>query len=201
MKYQIIYADPSWQYRDKALAGNRGAECKYPVQSLEWIKNLPIHKISDHNCALFLWITMPLLPVVWDVIKAWGFEYKTVAFNWIKINPKAQTVFWGMGNYTRACSELCLLGVKGKPKRFSASVHSVIHSPIKTHSEKPDEIRDRIVQLMGDVPRIELFARKKVEGWSTLGLDVDGKDLYQSINEIAELNNVDEGETQRTLSL
>ena len=171
-KYQIIYADPPWEYRDKALAGNRGSICKYQVQTKEWIDNLPVGNIADNDCALFLWVTMPKLNECWDLIKQWGFNYKTVAFTWVKKNKKADSWFWGMGRWTRANAELCLLATKGNPKRISASIHSVIDTPIREHSKKPNEVRNRIVQLMGDLPRIELFARQKTEGWDVWGEEV-----------------------------
>lgn len=107
-----------------------------------------------------------------EVIEAWGFTYKTVAFNWVKQNKNGASLFWGLGNWTRSNSEICLLAVKGKPKRVSAGVHSVILSPIQQHSRKPAEARDRIVELMGDLPRIELFAREAAPGWDSWGNEV-----------------------------
>lgn len=172
-KYNIIYADPPWSYRDKAVSGNRGASFKYPTQSKEWIQNLPVSDIADNDCSLFMWATAPQMPVAFDVIKSWGFEYKTVAFTWVKTNKKSnETLFFGMGNWTRANSEFCLLATKGKPKRINASVHSVIISPIARHSEKPNETRKRIIRLMGDLPRIELFAREQREGFDVWGNEV-----------------------------
>jgi len=171
-KYQIIYADPPWSYRDKASAGNRGASFKYDVQDHKWICNLPVENISDDNCVLFLWITMPQLPNVFEVIHEWGFVYKTCAFTWVKRNKLQPSWFMGMGNWTRANSELCLLATKGKPKRVSAAVHSVVDTPIEKHSKKPDVVKDRIVQLCGDLPRIELFARQKTQGWDVWGNEV-----------------------------
>lgn len=171
-KYNIIYADPPWSYKDKAISGKRGVEFKYKTQSENWLKNLYIQNISQENCFLFLWVTMPKLDVCFDVINKWGFKYKTSAFTWVKKNKKKDSFFWGMGNWTRANSELCLLATKGKPKRVSASVHSVIESPVESHSKKPDCARERIVKLCGDLPRIELFARKKVDGWDCWGNEV-----------------------------
>lgn len=159
-----------------------GVEFKYPTMSIKDIKNLPIHNISNDDCILFLWVTFPLLQEGLDTIKAWGFTYKTIGFNWIKKNKKnIETNFWGMGNWTRSNSEICLLAIKGKPKRMSASIHSVIEtfetetieSPIGKHSKKPDIIRHRIVELCGELPRIELFAREKVEGWDSYGNEIE----------------------------
>lgn len=173
-KYQIIYADPPWSYKDKALAGNRGAVCKYPVMSIEDLCNLPIGGgLAHRDCVLFMWVTMPKLNECFDVIKAWGFEYKTVAFTWVKRNKKANSYFWGMGRWTRANAELCLIATKGNPKRISAAVHSVIDTPVREHSRKPDEVRQRIITLMGDLPRIELFAREKMEGWDVWGNEIE----------------------------
>ena len=172
-KYNIIYADPPWQYKDKALSGKRGVDFKYNTMSLEDIKKLPINDIADKDCLLFLWVTMPQLECAFDLIKSWGFTYKTCAFNWIKKNKKStNTNFWGMGNWTRSNSEICLLAIKGKPKRMSAKVHQVIESPIQQHSKKPDIVRDKIVELCGDLQRIELFARNTTENWDVWGNEV-----------------------------
>ena len=173
-KYSIIYADPPWDYRDKAKAGKRGACFKYPTMKIKDIKELPIGDIAEDNCALFIWVTWPHLQNGLDVIKSWGFKYKTNAFVWIKMNKKAtDTLFWGQGSYTRANSEFCLLAFKGKLKRINADVHSVIISPIGEHSRKPAEARQRIVRLFGDLPRIELFARETDYGWDCFGNEVN----------------------------
>ena len=172
-KFNVIYADPPWAYNDKALAGNRGAGCKYEVHDLEWIKALPVRAIAADDCALFMWITMPMLPLLTEVVNAWGFTYKTNAFTWVKRNKKAGTFFWGMGWWTRANAELCVLATRGKPKRQSAAVHSVVVSPIEQHSKKPDVVRDKIFELCGDVPRVELFARATTPGWDVWGNEVD----------------------------
>jgi N6-adenosine-specific RNA methylase IME4 len=184
MKYNIIYIDPPWSYKDKALSGKRGAGCKYKTQENDWLETLPISDIAADDCALFMWVTMPKLNECWALIEKWGFEYKTVAFTWVKRNKNKDSWFWGMGNWTRANAELCLLAIKGKPKRISAKVHSVIDTPIERHSKKPEEARKRIVDLMGDLPRIEIFAREKVEGWECLGNEIDGEDIKTSLTKI-----------------
>ena len=163
-KYEIIYGDPPWHYRDKANAGKRGASHKYLVVGDVHIKELPVGDIADKDCMLFLWITMPKLPVAFEVIKAWGFEYKTCAFTWVK-KYKNGNNFFGMGRWTRSNAELCLLATRGKPKRIDAGVSQIIESVPGRHSEKPKEARDLIVRLIGDKNRIELFAREKVSGW------------------------------------
>ena len=183
-KYNIIYCDPPWSYKDKALAGNRGACCKYETQDKEWLDSLPVEKLADDNCVLFLWVTMPKLNECWELIKNWGFVYKTVAFTWVKRNKKAPSWFWGMGRWTRANAELCLIATKGKPKRINAGVHSIIDTPIQGHSQKPDEVRKRIVELLGDLPRIELFATEKVDGWDAIGYEIDGRDIRDVLQEM-----------------
>lgn len=171
-KYQVILADPPWTYRDKALTGNRGACCKYPTQSKDWIDNLPVLDIADKDCILFLWVTMPKLNECWQLITKWGFEYKTVGFTWVKKNKIKDSWFWGMGRWTRSNAELCLIATRGNPKRVSAGVHSVIDTPIQRHSQKPEEVKTRIVQLVGDLPRIELFTRQKNDGWDARGDEI-----------------------------
>ena len=170
--FGIIYCDPAWSYKDKCHTGKRGAGYKYTTTSTEEMAQLPVIKIAAKDCACFMWATMPMLPDALALMKSWGFQYKTVAFVWVKSNKKADTDFFGMGNWTRANAEVCLLGIRGKPKRVSAAVRQVIRRPIMRHSEKPPEVRERIVTLMGDIPRVELFARVKTEGWSVWGNEV-----------------------------
>ena len=173
-KYKIIYADPPWQYKVYSKKGEgRSAESHYPTMSIEDICNIPVNKIADENCALFMWVTFPTLKDGLKVIEKWGFSYKTVAFVWVKQNKKKPTLFWGMGFWTRANAEICILATKGNPKRISAKVHQVIISPIEEHSKKPDETRTRIVELIGDLTRIELFARQKAKGWDSWGNEIE----------------------------
>lgn len=202
MKYKVIYADPPWTYDDKCHAGERGVEYKYNTMTLSDIRRLNVSKYADDDCGLFLWSTMPMLPDALKVMNAWGFKYKTVAFVWVKTprgkepsmkfsrndilrwfhDGKAVVVkildymkfHWGMGNWTRSNSEVVLFGIRGKPKRVSKSVHSIVLSQVREHSRKPDEVRDRIVELMGDVSRLEMFSRLPVaEGWHVWGKDVN----------------------------
>ena len=133
-KYQVIYADPPWRYQRKRGAGV--AENHYPTMSVKELCALPVQNLADHDCALFLWVTLPMLREVWSVRESWGFQFKTVAFVWIKQNRKSSSLFWGMGFWTRSNAELCLLAVRGHPKRYSAGVHQVIMSHIEAHSKK-----------------------------------------------------------------
>lgn len=174
-KYNIIYADPPWQYkvwpRDTGLG--RSAESHYPTMQKEDIQNLPVSDLADKNAVLLLWVTYPCLLEGLELIEKWGFKYKTCGFSWIKLNKKSDTPFVGMGYYTRANNEICLLATRGKPlPRLSRAVKQVIISRIERHSKKPDEVRTRIVELFGDIPRIELFAREYADGWDCWGNEV-----------------------------
>ncbi len=173
-RYGIILADPAWSYRVWSKKGKgRSAENHYPTMSLAEICALPVAGIAAKDSALFLWATCPNLPEAFEVIKAWGYVYKTVAFTWVKRCRKSPGFFVGLGHWTRANAELCLLATRGNPKRLSKSVRQIIDAPIGRHSEKPAETRTRIVELLGDLPRIELFARERAEGWDCWGNEVD----------------------------
>lgn len=179
-KYSIIYADPPWQYDRKV--GQGVAENHYQTMKVKELRELPVSRITDKDCVLFLWVTFPFLPEGLAVMKSWGFMYKTCAFNWVKRNKKADSFYFGLGFWTRSCSEICLLGTKGKPKRVSKSVPQICDARIMEHSRKPDEIRERIVELCGDLPRIELFARQEYAGWDCLGNEIDGRDIREALS-------------------
>jgi len=174
-KYNIVYADPPWQYKVWSKKGsNRTAETHYNTMNIEDIKKINIQSICANDCVLFLWVTFPCLQDGLELIKTWGFTYKTNAFIWVKQNKKKDSLFWGMGYYTRANSEICLLASKGKTlPRLSKKVHSVILSKIEHHSKKPDIVRNKIVELFGDLPRVELFARIQTKGWDVFGNEVE----------------------------
>ena len=167
----MIYADPPWRYYAKRVQG--AAEHHYPTMSINELCALPVADLAAPDSALFLWATFPQLPEALRLIHAWGFVYKTVAFVWLKQNRKAGGWFYGLGFWTRANAEVCLLATRGRPKRQAANVHQFIISPIREHSRKPDEAREKIVALMGDVPRVELFARQSTPGWDVWGNEVE----------------------------
>ncbi|MEM1026377.1 MAG: MT-A70 family methyltransferase [Myxococcota bacterium] len=170
MTFAIIYADPPWSYRDKA--GPRGAEARYPCMPLERLQELDVAGLAAPSATLFMWTTWPMLQDALDLGADWGFEYVSAAFVWVKVTKHGK-LHWGMGAAgTRANTEPCLQFRRGKPKRVSAGVHQVIMSPRREHSRKPDEARDRIVELMGDLPRVELFARQSTPGWDVWGNEV-----------------------------
>lgn len=169
-KYSIIYADPPWRYNQHGVQA--AAEHHYPTMSQEDLKSLPISEIAEKDSVLFMWATFPMIKEALELIEAWGFRYKTTAFVWAKKNRKSDSWVTGLGFWTRSNAEICLLAVKGNPKRQSPCVSQLIVSPREEHSKKPDETRDRIVKLMGDLPRVELFARQKTEGWDVWGNEV-----------------------------
>lgn len=170
-KYTVLYADPPWRYRNKP--NGRSPESHYPTMKTEDICALPVQALAAEDCALFLWVTMPMIFEAQKVLAAWGFRYKTVAFVWVKQNRKGTGVLWGMGYWTRANAELCLLATKGHPQRRAKNIHQVIISPLEEHSKKPEEARRRIEALLGDVPRLELFARRPSPGWDVWGNEVE----------------------------
>lgn len=141
--------------------------------SIDEICRLPVSEICEKDSILFLWATFPKLQEAFRVIKAWGFEYKSTAFVWLKLNKSGKGWFYGLGFWTRGNAEICLLATKGHPKRKSKCVHQFIISPLRWHSQKPDEARVKIIELIGDLPRIELFARQRVPGWDVWGNEVD----------------------------
>lgn len=178
-KYKIIYADPPWEYKQSgSVVNSRGmAKQYYETMQTKDICEIPIKSIKTDDAVCFMRATFPNIAEALKVMEEWGFTYKTVAFVWIKKNKKADSLFWGMGAYTRANAEICLIGIseKTKAKKIvkSHKVHQIIVSPIEYHSKKPDEARRRIVELLGEnLPKIELFARQKAAGWDCWGNEV-----------------------------
>ena len=174
-KYNIIYADPPWHFQnynnDKAQTNPTR---HYPTMSMKEIAELPVGDIADKDCILFMWCTDPLLDKQIPIVKEWGFTYKTVAFHWAKTNKDKRNNYYvkGTGYWTRANNEICILATKGKPKRVDGNVNRLVVSERRGHSRKPDRIRADIVRLMGDLPRIELFARQVWDGWDCWGNEV-----------------------------
>lgn len=180
MKYNIVYADPAWSFRNENCGGSMisGASAKYDVMGAGAICDLPVSAIAADDCALFMWWVGSQPREALDVVEAWGFKLKTMTgFTWVK-KTKNWKDFFGMGFYTRQGSENCLIATRGKIKRVSASIRAVIEegemiqARVGRHSEKPDIFRQRIVELVGDVPRVELFAREAFPGWDVWGNEV-----------------------------
>ena len=183
-KYQIIYADPPWSYGTSKLnrpSGGKEITDHYPVMEDADILALPVKELAHRHCWLFLWVVYAKLPLALEVIKTWGFKYATVGFEWFKLTTTGLPVCFMGGSVCGGAIELCLIGKRGNLPRASKRVHRLIEAPRHKHSRKPPEIRQRIVQLVGDVPRIELFSRKEellfdadyTNGWDIWGNEVD----------------------------
>jgi N6-adenosine-specific RNA methylase IME4 len=168
-QYPVIYADPPWMFkRYSNIDPSRAPENHYSTMSLDTIKQLPVAAHATSDCVLLLWACDPMLPQALDVISAWGFQYKTVGFYWTKLNKSGNGLFTGLGYWTRANPEQCLLATRGHPTRKSKSVPKLVQAPRREHSRKPDEVIERIEQLL-DGPYLELFSRQGRPGWDAFG--------------------------------
>ncbi|WP_199117801.1 MT-A70 family methyltransferase [Pedobacter sp. ASV28] len=179
-KYDIIYADPPWHFNVWGMKGaGRSAQRHYPTQSPDFLKGMNIAALCKPDCVLLMWATYPCLEQALALGRAWGFVYKTVAFTWVKTNRNNGRLFVGMGYYTRANAEIVLLFTKGKPlARQAKDVPQVLISPRGRHSEKPDEIRKRVVRLFGDLDRLELFARQSPAAQASAASPFSGWDVF-----------------------
>jgi N6-adenosine-specific RNA methylase IME4 len=182
-RFKVIYGDPAWEFKVYSGRGKqRSADRYYDTSSLDAIKALPIAPLADENCALFLWGVWPEMPGALEVIKAWGFEYTTVAFIWVKSTEKAEVIkldgdglHWGMGYWTRANTEFCLLATKGAPLRLVQDIHQVVLAPVGEHSVKPEEVRARIERLLVG-PYLEIFGRRAVPKWTVWSNEIFADD-------------------------
>lgn len=171
-KYDIIYADPPWEYKQKQMNFQNYDKGKkysndvtehYSTMSLTELIKLPISQITTDNCLLYMWATSPNLDIAIELGKAWGFEFKTIAFVW----EKQRTNY---GFYTLSSCEVCLVFKKGKiPKRLATNIRQFISEKVGEHSAKPQEVRNRIDKMYNYLPRIELFARQHAVGWDCWG--------------------------------
>jgi N6-adenosine-specific RNA methylase IME4 len=176
----VLYCDPPWEFQTWSAAGQlRAPSGHYQTDALDKIKALPVAGLAADDAVLLLWCVMPELPGALDVIKAWGFTYKTCAFVWIKQNEGGNGLHTGMGYWSRSNAELCLLATRGKPLRLAADVHQVVMAPVGKHSEKPEEVRRRIERLLPG-PYLELYGRALVAGWTVWGNEIARADFAQS---------------------
>ena len=190
MKYDLILADCPWSYRDKNPQGS--AEAHYKTMNTLDIMDLPVVDIAKPDSVLFMWATFPCMKDALDVMHAWGFKYKTVAFTWIKTNKgrageeiEEEDTFFGIGHYTASNSEICMIGTRGKGlERVNKDVRQVIISDREKHSHKPIETFKRINRLYGPVSRIELFATERQPGWDAIGWNLDKRDIREVLDEI-----------------
>jgi site-specific DNA-methyltransferase (adenine-specific) len=193
MKYRVIYLDPPWLYNDARTHRSTGmALSAYPCLSVEELCKLPIGDLADKDCMLCCWATGPKTPEAIRCIESWGFTYLTKLFTWVKLRPNwtgptilPSDIYSGLGHYTNSNTEYVLLGRRGKSWRERRDVKEVIFAPRGSHSAKPPEVRTRIEDLFGNVPRIEVFSREVVSGWDCLGNAIDGKDIREALVEQA----------------
>lgn len=178
-KYGVILADPAWQYQNYATAPGqthnraRGAQKHYPTMTLDQLYALPVTSLATDNAVLFMWATWPLIQDAFTLINAWGFTYKTLAWEWVKFNKNSMGLFLGMGKYTRANPEPCLLAFRGDPVPVADHcVSAVLMTPVRQHSRKPDEQYERIERLYPNQTYLELFARRSRPGWAAWGNEV-----------------------------
>lgn len=190
--YDVIYADPPWFYNSRKASYERwkatrpekggayrtrfggGAERHYPLMRLEELLAMRprIDQWAAANCALFMWATCPRLDSAIALIKGWGFRYCTVAFVWEKVNRTNGQPIFNPGYYTASNAELVLLGCRGSMRPARPMLQQIIKSPRREHSRKPDEVRLRIEEMYPQARRIEMFARRRYEGWDSWGLEV-----------------------------
>lgn len=178
--YGAIYVDPPWKFINFSEKGElKNATAHYDCMTIDQIKALPVGQLAKKDCALFLWVTDPLLKEGLEVMEAWGFEYRTVAFTWAKETKTGKPWHMGCGYWTRGNPEMCLLGINGTPKRLNAGVRQLVVSPLREHSRKPDEIHGSITKLVPG-PYLELFARQKRNGWDCWGNQTDKFDAEEN---------------------
>lgn len=179
--YGAILADPPWRFQCWGSQNNAAScvENHYRTMPIVDIVALPVRDLAATDCTLFLWCVWPTMPDALDVIKAWGFEYKTCAFAWTKAHAGQIEMFqddiepyMGLGYWTRANTEVCLLATRGKPKRLNADVRQAIIAPKRQHSRKPEGVHERIERLVAG-PYVELFARQRRPGWDCWGNETE----------------------------
>lgn len=199
MKYKAIVIDPPVPFKLWGGGKEKTASRHYEVVSWEWLKSLGtyIHDVADDDCAIFLWTCPPLLQETLDMVDGWNagiyavenrkkslFQYKTRAFLWEKLNRRAGTPFVGLGYWTRANPEDVLLFTRGRVVRKNKAVQQLVRSVIRRHSEKPEDVQDRIEQLV-DGPYLEMFARRQRSGWTCVGNEIDGLDIKEALTRLA----------------
>lgn len=177
-KYSVIYADPPWHfggggvYQDGGRSPRKTSD-QYLLTKTEDLIKIPVNEIAAENCLLFMWTTDQHIPMALRLMDAWGFRFCTVAFYWVKKYHTGSTCY-NIGCWTMKSVEQVLLGIRGKPLylKKKRNVKQLVEAERTVHSKKPDEVRNRIASLVGDVSKIELFARQKFAGWDAWGNEV-----------------------------
>jgi len=191
VRYQCVLADPPWHYQNYASKPGtvhsraRGSQKHYPTETIESLCGLHVSDIVEDRAVLFMWATWPLIEDAFTLIRAWGFTYKTLAWEWVKTNRIKGNYFMGMGNYTRSNTEPCLLAFRGKPLPVSVhNISSVMVSPKAEHSRKPDYQYEIVESLYPELSKVELFARRKRDGWVSWGNEIESDISFGGINAV-----------------
>jgi N6-adenosine-specific RNA methylase IME4 len=185
-RFSLIYADPAWPWSTWSDSGKvqTAPDNHYDTSPLDEIARLPVAALADEHCALLLWCTWPHIVIGThiEIIRAWGFKPSTCGFLWAKQNPSGDGFDLGQGYWTRSNSETCLLATKGSPLRLAADVRQLVIAPVGEHSAKPEEVRRRIERLFTG-PYLELYARRRVDGWTQWGNELPALGLAEGCNE------------------
>lgn len=204
MDYPVIIADPPWDFTTWSDKAQKSAKQHYATMSTPLLCDMPVARVAADDAILLLWATWPNLLEAIQVGQAWGFTYKTLGFIWVKRSSQGKGWHQGLGYYTRANSEPCLLFTRGTPKRIHNGVHQLIVSDdsvhmlpgfeevltarLTAHSAKPDEFYERVEKLLAP-PYLELFGRRKRAGWTVLGNEIDGEDVFSALGAILPVSN------------
>lgn len=174
MKYDVILADPPWTFEVwNADKSDRHISHKYDLMTTEDICSLGVEDLAAENCVLFMWATFPNVKDAFRVMDAWGFDYRTIAWVWVKAKRGGLGFHFGMGYYTRANAEPCFLAVKGNMPVARHDIQALIYAPVREHSRKPEDQYRKIEALYPGARYLELFARRKREGWDAWGNEVE----------------------------
>ncbi len=174
-KYNIVYADPPWKlkYLKETKIGFGVYDLPYEQMPDKEIINLNVANILLDDAILFLWAIDSRIPIIPELMASWGFNFKTVGFVWNKVAKFTNGVNATVGKYTRKSCEFCFIGTKGKCLAKMHTQNQYFPEPKRKHSQKPDGIRDNILKMCGNLPRIELFAREKTKGWDVCGNEIN----------------------------
>ena len=182
--YAVAVIDPPWTWSARSAKGE-GRSPRYPRMTIAEIASLPVRDLLAPDAVILLWVTDPLLPRALEVVRAWGLTFKTVGFYWTKRKPSGAEHLGG-GYYTRANPEQCWILTKGKGvSRADRSVRRLLAAPVRAHSEKPDLFYTEVERLFGNVPRVDVFARRQRDGWDALGDEIDGRDIHDAIRQVS----------------